>query len=63
MSQCVAWLKRLEAGTFNWPKPSAERVTTKKMRPKAEALEMLLGGIDLKGTKMRPWYEEPSASA
>ena len=58
------WLltKRLETGTFNWPKPSAELGTTKKMRLKAEALEMLLGGIDLKGTKMRPWYEEPSAT-
>ena len=58
------WLltKRLEAGTFNWPKPSAELGTSKKMRLKAEALEMLLSGIDLKGAKMRPWYEEPSAT-
>ena len=58
------WLltKRLEAGTFNWPKPSGELGTTKKMRLKAEALEMLLSGIDLKGAKLRPWYEEPSAT-
>jgi hypothetical protein len=33
------------------------------MRLKAEALEMLLSGIDLKGAKLRPWYEEPSATA
>ena len=46
-----------EAGTFNWPKPSAQLGTTKKMRLKAEALEMLLSGIDLKGAKLRPWYQ------
>jgi transposase len=47
------WLltKRHEAGTFNWPKPSAELGTSKKMRLKAEALEMLLSGIDLKGRR------------
>ena len=46
------WLltKRLETGTFNWPKPSAELGTTKKMRLKAEALEMLLGGIEINKT-------------
>jgi hypothetical protein len=24
---------------------------------------MLLSGIDLKGARLRPWYEEPSAAA
>ena len=58
------WLltKRLEARTFNWPKASAELGASKKMRLKAEALEMLLSGIDLKGAKLRPWYEEPYAT-
>lgn len=58
------WLltKRLEAGNFNWPKPSTELGATRKMRLKAEALELLLSGIDLKATRMRPWYEEPSAT-
>ena len=57
------WLltKRLESGSFNWPKPSAELGSTRKMQLKAEALELLLSGIDLKATRMRPWYEEPSA--
>ena len=57
------WLltKRLESGSINWPKPSAELGSTRKMQLKAEALELLLSGIDLKATRMRPWYEEPSA--
>ncbi len=45
--------KRLEVGTFSWPK--AEGVT--KVRLRAEALAMLIDGIDLRGGKMRPWYE------
>lgn len=49
------WLlsKRLEAGTFSWPKADG----TVKLRLKAEALAMLTDGIDLRGAKMRPWYE------
>ena len=49
------WLmsKRLEAGTFSWPKAEG----TAKLRMKAEALAMLTDGIDLRGAKMRPWYE------
>lgn len=55
------WLmtKRLEEGTFAWPKAPEGSA---KLRLRAEALEMLLSGIDLKGARMRPWYEEPSAS-
>ena len=45
--------KRLEVGTFSWPK--AEGVT--KVRLRAEALAMLIDGIDLRGGKMRPLYE------
>jgi transposase len=51
------WLlsKRLEQGTFAWPKNlEAGRV---KLRLAPEALAMLTDGIDLRGAKMRPWYE------
>ncbi len=56
------WLmtKRLEQGTFAWPKVPDGAA---KFRLRSEALEMLLSGIDLKGAKMRPWYEDPSAPA
>jgi len=47
--------KRLEKGTFSWPK-SAE-MKSGKMKLSAEALAMLTDGIDLRGAKMRPWYE------
>jgi transposase len=51
------WLmtKRLEEGTFAWPKsvePSAS-----KLRLTPEAFAMLTDGIDLRGAKLRPWYE------
>ena len=47
--------KRLEQGTFSWPK-SVEPGTVKlSIRP--EALAMLTEGVDLKGAKLRPWYE------
>ena len=55
MSQCVAWLKKLEAGTFSWP--TGSEAGKAKLSLRAEALEMLLSGIDLKGAKLRPWYE------
>jgi transposase len=56
------WLmtKRLEAGTFAWPKVPEGAA---KIALRAEALEMLLSGIDLKGARLRPWYEDPSAAA
>ncbi len=44
--------KRLEQGTFSWPKADEKVVS---LRP--EALAMLTDGIDLRGGKMRPWYE------
>jgi transposase len=52
--------KRLEEGTFAWPPLPAGAV---KIALRSEALEMLLSGIDLKGARMRPWYEDPSARA
>ncbi len=53
------WLmtKRLEQGTFAWPQVPDGAA---KIRLRSEALEMLLSGIDLKGARMRPWYEDPS---
>ena len=51
------WLmtKRLEQGTFFWPKsvdPQAARIS---LAP--EAFAMLTDGIDMRGAKMRPWYQ------
>jgi transposase len=48
------WLmtKRLEEGTFSWPQ-GGEKVLA--LRP--EAFAMLTDGVDLRGGKMRPWYE------
>ena len=47
--------KRLEKGTFSWPKPSTGSSPKLKLAP--EALAMLTDGIDLRGAKLRPWYE------
>lgn len=51
------WLmtKRLEKGTFAWPK--AEEIGAAKLALRPEALAMLSDGIDLRGAKMRPWFE------
>jgi transposase len=51
------WLltKRLEQGTFSWPKNVEEGRVKLKLTP--EALALLTDGIDLRGAKMRPWYE------
>ena len=47
--------KRLEQGCFSWPKPSRQGQKSLSLTP--EALSMLTDGIDLKGARMRPWYE------
>ena len=44
--------KRLEEGTFSWPQGEQKVI---RLRP--EALAMLTDGVDLRGTKMRPWYD------
>jgi len=51
------WLlsKRLEQGTFSWPQSTDENSSKMLLRP--EALAMLTDGVDLKGAKLRPWYE------
>lgn len=50
--------KRLEKGTFAWPK--ALEPGTTKLCLRAEALAMLTDGVDLRGAKLRPWYERES---
>jgi transposase len=47
--------KRLEKGTFSWPK--ASDIQASKLRLAPEAFAMLTDGIDLRGARMRPWYE------
>jgi len=47
--------KRLEKGTFSWPK--VVEAGTTKLCLRAEALAMLTDGVDLRGAKLRPWYE------
>ena len=47
--------KRLEKGTFSWPR-SVEPQTS-KLKLSAEALAMLTDGVDLRGARLRPWYE------
>ncbi len=47
--------KRLEKGTFSWPKNlEADRV---KLKLTPQALAMLTDGVDLRGARLRPWYE------
>jgi len=48
-------VKRLERGTFSWPKPG--QVKEAKLRLAPEALAMLTDGIDLRGARLRPWYD------
>jgi transposase len=50
------WLmaKRLEKGTFSWPKDTDGK-TKLALRP--EVLAMLTDGVDLRGGRMRAWYQ------
>jgi transposase len=47
--------KRLEEGTFSWPKSREAGAAKLKLTP--EAFAMLTDGIDLRGARLRPWYE------
>lgn len=47
--------KRLEQGTFSWPRQI--ETGRKKLKLTPEAFAMLTDGIDLKGARLRPWYE------
>lgn len=47
--------KRLEKGTFSWPEPDPS--TPAKLSLTPEALAMLTDGVDLRGARLRPWYQ------
>lgn len=47
--------KRLERGTFSWPRNVEPGTAKLKLTP--QALAMLTDGVDLRGGKLRPWYE------
>jgi transposase len=51
------WLmtKRLEQGTFTWPRSAEPGATRISLAP--EAFAMLTDGIDMHAARMRPWYE------
>jgi transposase len=51
------WLltKRLEAGTFYWPRAAEAGQVKMELRP--EAFAMLTDGIDMHGAKLRGWYQ------
>jgi transposase len=46
--------KRLEQGRFSWPAPGEKKP---KLALTPEALALLVGGIELKGAALKPWYE------
>ena len=48
-------IKRLEQGTFSWPK--GIDVKDGKLPLCAEALALLLDGVDLRSGSLRPWYQ------
>lgn len=47
--------KRLEKGTFSWPKGTDVR--DGKLKLSSTALALLLDGIDMRHGCLRPWYE------
>lgn len=51
------WLmsKRLEEGTFFWPRAAQEGQAKLELAP--EAFAMLTDGIDMHGARPRGWYE------
>ena len=52
---CWVSTKRLEQGTFSWPKGGVAKAEKIRLRP--ESLSLLLDGVDLRGAKLRPWYQ------
>jgi transposase len=54
----VLWYKRLEEGTFRYPKP-AEGTARLEIQP--SELAMLLSGIDLRSVKRLPRYQRQRA--
>ena len=56
----VLFAKRLEKGTFSWPKPTR----TTKIEMTAAELSMLVGGLDPGASRKRKWidYRAPESS-
>jgi transposase len=50
--------KRLEKGTFHWPKAD---LGTTSITLRHEQLSLLLGGLDLKDTRQRRWWRKDIA--
>ena len=48
-------VKRLEEGSFAWPRSVDPAAVKLRLAP--DALAMLTDGIELRGAKLRPWYE------
>ena len=48
-------IERLERGTFSWPKPSESGAVKLRLAP--EALALLTDGVNLRGGRLRAWYE------
>jgi transposase len=48
-------IKRLEQGTFSWPRTIEPGAVKLRLAP--EALAMLTDGVELRGARLRPWYE------
>lgn len=55
------WYKRLEAGTFRFPKPPSDGPAKLQMR--ASELAMLLEGIDLRSVRRLARYKSPTDGA
>ena len=47
--------KRLEKGTFSWPRPTEAKTARIVLGP--EAFAMLTDRIDMNQATMRPWYD------
>lgn len=51
-------VKRLEQGTFCWPR--AAEAGQAKLRLTPEAFALLTDGVDMHRARLRPWYERES---